>query len=56
MTSRTYITFESMFITNVLSGESFVKSTFFAHLLIHFIDIASMHVSSRKHIQGTTEF
>ena len=44
MMSRTYIIFETRFVTNVFSGESFGKSTIFAHLLIHGIAIASMYV------------
>ena len=56
--SRIYITFETRFFRNVFSGEYFVKSNIVAHLLIHFIAIASMYmyVSCHAKLQGTTYF
>ena len=39
---------------NLFSGESFVKSTIFAYLLIHFIAIASIYVSNHEKFQGTS--
>ena len=41
---------------NLLSGESFVRSTLFAHFLIHYIAIASIYVSNHEKFQGTFLF
>ena len=41
---------------NHLSGESFVRSTIFAHLLIHSVAIVSVYVSSHEMFQETSLF